>query len=74
METDELSLVYDLVSEHFEKTGSRRAEAILNLWDVYRGQFWKVAPKPAATPPPAQSPAAKPEAVPIADPRRAPIP
>src|SRR5437588_1119533 len=52
MDSDELSLVFDLVREHFERTASRRAEAILNLWDVYRGQFWKVAPKPAAAPPP----------------------
>jgi glutamate synthase domain-containing protein 3 len=44
MDADELSLVYELVREHFEKTGSRRAEAILDLWDVFRGQFWKVAP------------------------------
>ena len=47
MDADELSLVYELVREHFEKTGSRRAEAMLDLWDVYRGQFWKVAPRQA---------------------------
>jgi glutamate synthase domain-containing protein 3 len=46
MDADELALVYGLVREHFEKTASRRAEAILDLWDVYRAQFWKVAPKP----------------------------
>ena len=40
--------MYELVREHFEKTGSRRAEAILDLWDVYRGQFWKVAPRQAS--------------------------
>src|SRR5919197_2406423 len=51
MDSDELSLVFDLVREHFEKTASRRAEAILDLWDVYRSQFWKVAPKPAAPSP-----------------------
>jgi glutamate synthase domain-containing protein 3 len=49
MDSDELALVYGLVREHFEKTASRRAEAVLNLWDVYRGQFWKVAPRPAIT-------------------------
>jgi glutamate synthase domain-containing protein 3 len=48
MAADELSLVYELVREHFEKTGSRRAEAILDVWDVYRGQFWKVAPRQAS--------------------------
>src|SRR5919204_418242 len=47
MDADELSLVYGLINEHFEKTASRRAEAILNLWDVFRGQFWKVSPKPS---------------------------
>jgi len=50
MDSDELSLVYDLVQQHFERTASRRAEAIVNLWDVYRGQFWKVSPKPAPRP------------------------
>jgi glutamate synthase (ferredoxin) len=48
MESDELSTVYELVREHFERTASRRAEAILDLWDVYRSQFWKVAPRQAA--------------------------
>jgi glutamate synthase (ferredoxin) len=48
MDADELSTVYELVREHFERTASRRAEAILDLWDVYRGQFWKVAPRQAA--------------------------
>ena len=48
MDADELSVVYELVREHFEKTGSRRAEAILDVWDVYRGQFWKVAPRQAS--------------------------
>jgi len=47
MDADELALVYGLVNEHFEKTASRRAEAILNLWDVYRAQLWRVAPKPS---------------------------
>jgi glutamate synthase domain-containing protein 2/glutamate synthase domain-containing protein 1/glutamate synthase domain-containing protein 3 len=48
MDADELSTVYELVREHFERTASRRAEAILDLWDVYRGQFWKVAPRQAS--------------------------
>ena len=48
MNAEELSLVFELVREHFEKTASRRAEAVLDLWDVYRGQFWKVAPKQAS--------------------------
>jgi glutamate synthase domain-containing protein 3 len=48
MDADELSNVYELVREHFERTGSRRAEAVLDLWDVYRSQFWKVAPRQAS--------------------------
>jgi glutamate synthase domain-containing protein 3 len=48
MDADELSLVYELVREHFEKTGSRRGEAVLDVWDVYRGQFWRVAPRVAS--------------------------
>ena len=48
MDADELSTVYELVRDHFERTASRRAEAILDLWDVYRSQFWKVAPRQAS--------------------------
>jgi glutamate synthase (ferredoxin) len=48
MDANELSAVYELVREHFERTASRRAEAVLDLWDVYRGQFWKVAPRQAS--------------------------
>ena len=48
MDSDELATVYELVREHFEYTASRRAEAVLDLWDVFRGQFWKVAPKAAS--------------------------
>jgi glutamate synthase (ferredoxin) len=48
MDADELSTVYELVRDHFERTASRRAEAILDLWDVFRGQFWKVAPRQAS--------------------------
>jgi glutamate synthase (ferredoxin) len=48
MDAEELSLVYELVREHFERTASRRAEAVLDLWDVYRGQFWKIAPREAS--------------------------
>jgi glutamate synthase domain-containing protein 3 len=51
MDLDELSLVYELVREHFEKTGSRRAESVIDLWDVYRAQFWKVSPRPVSAPP-----------------------
>ncbi|HET6318488.1 MAG TPA: glutamate synthase-related protein, partial [Chloroflexota bacterium] len=72
MDSDELSLVYDLVQQHFERTASRRAEAIVNLWDVYRGQFWKVSPKPAAAP--AAAPVAPSASVTAAAPHRANVP
>ena len=48
MDAEELALVFELVREHFEKTASRRGEQILDLWDVYRGQFWKVSPRQAS--------------------------
>ncbi len=40
-----------LVQQHFQKTGSARARAILDAWATYRGRFKKVsppAPDPAA--------------------------
>src|SRR5438067_8254700 len=73
MNSDELSLVYDLVREHFEKTASRRAEAILDVWDVYRSQFWTVSPKPP-TPPPTPATAAPEVAVAVSEPVKAPLP
>ena len=48
MDADELSTVYELVRDHFERTASRRAEAVLDLWDVFRGQFWKISPRQAS--------------------------
>jgi glutamate synthase domain-containing protein 3 len=38
-----------LIRQHYQKTGSRRARAILNGWDVYRALFKKVSP-PARVP------------------------
>src|SRR5213594_1386230 len=35
-----------LVQQHFHKTGSARARAILDAWESYRGRFKKVAPPP----------------------------
>ena len=52
MDSDELSLVYDLVQQHFEKTASRRAEAApvaaaQNLFgEVELPKAEGVAPKP----------------------------
>ncbi len=44
MSLDDLEMLYALVRAHFEKTGSPRAQQILDTWDYYRTQFWKVAP------------------------------
>jgi glutamate synthase domain-containing protein 3 len=33
-----------LVQQHFHKTGSARARAILDAWESYRRRFKKVAP------------------------------
>jgi len=48
--------------------GSRRAEAIINVWDVYRGQFWRVAPRQASTA--AEAHAGAPEVVEAPTPER----
>ena len=40
-----------LVQQHFHKTGSARARAILDAWETYRGRFKKVSPPaPIAAP------------------------
>jgi glutamate synthase (NADPH/NADH) large chain/glutamate synthase (ferredoxin) len=44
-----------LIRQHYQKTGSRRARAILGAWATYRALFKKVSPPP---PPPAPVPAA----------------
>ncbi|MCC6174617.1 MAG: glutamate synthase large subunit [Chloroflexi bacterium] len=46
MGLDDLEELYALVREHFEKTGSPRAQEIMDAWDYYRTQFWKVTPLP----------------------------
>jgi glutamate synthase (ferredoxin) len=48
MSSDDLQLLYSLIRAHFEKTGSPRAQQILDTWDYYRTQFWKVVPLPPA--------------------------
>ncbi|MDP8924698.1 MAG: glutamate synthase large subunit, partial [Chloroflexota bacterium] len=48
MELDDLEQLYALVREHFEKTGSPRAQQIIDGWDYARTQFWKVVPLPPA--------------------------
>ena len=49
MRSEDLELLYSLLREHFERTGSSRAADILDAWDAYRSLFWKVAADP---PPP----------------------
>jgi glutamate synthase domain-containing protein 3 len=49
MRSEDLELLYTLVREHFEKSGSPLAQRLLDAWDAYRSLFWKVA----ADPPPA---------------------
>jgi glutamate synthase domain-containing protein 3 len=46
MRSEDLELLYTLVREHFERTGSPRAQDMLDTWDYYRSLFWKVAPDP----------------------------
>jgi len=42
-----------LIRQHYQKTGSRRARAILSGWAVYRALFKKVSPPPPPAPVPA---------------------
>jgi glutamate synthase (ferredoxin) len=58
-ETDERR-VQGLIRQHYQKTGSGRARAVLQGWALYRGLFWKVAP-----PPPPAPAVASPETAPI---------
>ena len=46
MSLEDLELLYSLIRAHFEKTGSPRAQEILDTWDYYRSHFWKVLPLP----------------------------
>ncbi|NES81271.1 MAG: hypothetical protein F6K10_07595, partial [Moorea sp. SIO2B7] len=41
----------DLIAAHFEKTGSNKAQMILNNWESYRGKFWQVVPPSEADSP-----------------------
>ena len=46
MDVDDLEQLYGLVREQFEKTGSARAQGLIDGWDYARTQFWKVVPLP----------------------------
>ncbi len=51
-----------LIRRHYQKTGSRRARAILQGWAVYRTLFKRVAPPPPPPSPPVVAAAAAPPA------------
>jgi glutamate synthase (NADPH/NADH) large chain/glutamate synthase (ferredoxin) len=44
MDPDDLEQLYGLIREHFEKTGSPKAQEILDTWHYFRDLFWKVCP------------------------------
>ncbi|MBI2201406.1 MAG: alpha-hydroxy-acid oxidizing protein, partial [Armatimonadetes bacterium] len=48
-EPDDEAGLLGLIAEHARLTGSHRAVEILNRWDAFGPQFWKVAPKPIQT-------------------------
>src|SRR3954451_1799811 len=52
MDLDDREQLYALIDEHFEKTGSPRARMILDAWETYRANFWKVVPHAPPPPPP----------------------
>ncbi|MGK7933056.1 MAG: glutamate synthase-related protein, partial [Microcystaceae cyanobacterium] len=41
----------ELIESHFERTGSKKAEHILNNWGEYVGKFWQVVPPSEANSP-----------------------
>jgi glutamate synthase domain-containing protein 2/glutamate synthase domain-containing protein 1/glutamate synthase domain-containing protein 3 len=43
-EDADISLVHERIKEHFELTGSKKAEKLLNSWEEYRRKFKKVIP------------------------------
>jgi glutamate synthase (ferredoxin) len=45
----------DLITAHQERTGSRKAQAILSQWADYLPQFWQVVPPSEADTPEAQA-------------------
>jgi len=46
--------LHDLIAIYRERTGSRKAEAILTQWEQYLPQFWQVVPPSEADTPQAQ--------------------
>jgi glutamate synthase (ferredoxin) len=52
--------IKDLIASHADKTGSQKAQQILDNWESYLGKFWQVVP-----PSEADTPEANPEAIAI---------
>jgi glutamate synthase (NADPH/NADH) large chain/glutamate synthase (ferredoxin) len=69
----DLETLYSLVQEHFQATSSPRARHILDTWDAYREQFWKVVPLglPPAGPDANEPAALEPVTPPVGDQSRA---
>ncbi|MCH7553515.1 MAG: glutamate synthase subunit alpha, partial [Chloroflexi bacterium] len=42
---EDQELLQGLISEHLDRTGSPKAKDILQRWEQYQPQFWKVVPK-----------------------------
>ncbi len=41
---EDIAEVYSMVQKHFEYTGSKRAEYILQNWSTEKDNFWKIIP------------------------------
>ena len=42
---EDQELLQSLISEHLDRTGSPKAKDILQRWEQYQPQFWKIVPK-----------------------------
>ena len=42
---EDQELLQGLISEHLDRTGSPKAKDILQRWEQYQPQFWKIVPK-----------------------------
>jgi glutamate synthase domain-containing protein 3 len=42
---EDISELHWMVQKHFEHTGSKRAEYILNNWSTEKDNFWKIIPE-----------------------------
>ncbi|MHB8575395.1 MAG: GltB/FmdC/FwdC-like GXGXG domain-containing protein, partial [Dehalococcoidia bacterium] len=46
---DDIEIMETLIRQHYELTGSRRSQTVLENWDAYLPLFWKAAPHFALT-------------------------